>query len=92
VDVRALMNELRTSIETARALPMSSSAVINRTEVLELVERLESTLVEQSAPNDAQGHGDPAVLGTRREPDEQDDDARAKRARLVSDTDIYRAA
>lgn len=91
MDVQALVNELRTSIETARALPMSSSAVINRTAVLELVERLESTLVERPALGDA-GHPDQAITDARREADEVNDDARAERARHVSDTDIYRAA
>lgn len=49
MDVKGLLKELRTTVEAARAMPMSSSAVINRHAVLDLIGRLESTLPPTSA-------------------------------------------
>ena len=41
VDVKDLLEELQKTIENARSMPMSASAVINRGEVLELIARIE---------------------------------------------------
>lgn len=72
MEAHDLLKELRTSIETARAMPMSSSAVINRTAVLDLIGQLEAALPPVS--------------------DEAVESARAEQARLVSDSEIHRAA
>jgi len=78
VEVQDLLKELRTSIETARAMPMSSSAVINRAAVLDLIGQLEAAL--------------PPVSELPTVPDEVIENARAEQARLVSATEVHRAA
>ncbi len=72
MEVHDVLKKLRTSIETARAMPMSSSAVINRTAVLDLISQLEAALPAAS---------DEAIEG-----------ARVERARLVSESEVHRAA
>lgn len=93
MDLTSSLSELRAAVEQARALPMSSSAVINRTEVLRLLDRVEQALPEAFADSarvvsrrdavvaDAQSRGDRIV-----------DEARNERDRLVSDTEVYRNA
>lgn len=44
VDVHGILDDLAKMIESARALPMSASCVINRAEALTLVNRLRETL------------------------------------------------
>lgn len=85
VDVKGLLGELRTSIESARALPMSSSAVINRTAVLDLISRLDSTLPAEFAHlHEVDQRLDLDDVDAQEQTDELDD--------RVSETDVYRAA
>lgn len=93
MDVKELLRELRTTIETARAMPMSSSAVINRATVLDLISRLESALPAAFAASDeVVEERDSVVSDARHRANEVMDDARAERARMVSDSEVYRAA
>lgn len=51
--VDEVIARLRSTVENARSMPMSSSAVINRSEVLDLIGRLEAELPAQPPPAEA---------------------------------------
>ena len=93
MDVHARLAELRQAVEGARSMPMSASAVINRAEVLELVDGLEkaldAALVEARA---VLADRDAVVEEGRREADEILAAARSEREAIVSDTEVYRVA
>ena len=93
MDVHARLAELRQAVEGARSMPMSASAVINRSEVLELVDGLEkaldTALVEARA---VLADRDAVVDEGRREADEILAEARSEREAIMSDTEVYRVA
>lgn len=93
MDVHARLAELRQAVEGARSMPMSASAVINRGEVLELVDGLEkaldAALVEARA---VLADRDAVVDEGRRQADEVLAEARAEREAIISDTEVYRVA
>ena len=93
MDVHARLAELRQAVEGARSMPMSASAVINRSEVLELVDGLEkaldAALVEARA---VLADRDAVVDEGRRQADEILAEARSEREAIVSDTEVYRVA
>ncbi len=71
-------------------MPMSSSAVVNRTELLELVSRLESALPGAFAASDrVHFERDEVVADARREAEQIVSDARREREKLVSETDVH---
>jgi hypothetical protein len=87
------LDEIVTFVEAARSLPMSSSAVINRSELLDMLERLRAAL-----PDDLKQAED--VLKRR---DQMFNDAAAnaerlliaaaeEKERLISDEEVVRAA
>ena len=93
MDVQGLLKELRTTVEAARAMPMSSSAVINRHAVLNLIGRLESTLPPDIGRlEEAGGRGASVVGDASKRADQVLSDAHAERTRLVSDSEVYQAA
>ena len=93
MDVHARLAELRQAVEGARSMPMSASAVINRAEVLELVDGLEkaidAALVEARA---VLADRDAVVEEGRREADELLAAARSEREAIATDTEVYRVA
>lgn len=93
MDVKELITELRSAVEGARSLPISASAVINRTEVLELVARLEASIPDASA-NSAQGSSERAgVVGdAQHRAEDIIRDAERERDRLVSESETFRFA
>lgn len=93
MDVHARLAELRQAVEGARSMPMSASAVINRSEVLELVDGLEkavdAALVEARA---VLADRDAVVEGGRRDAEELLAKARSEQEAIMSDTEVYRLA
>ena len=93
MDVHARLAELRQAVEGARSMPMSASVVINRSEVLELVDGLEkaldAALVEARA---VLADRDAVVDEGRRQAGELLAEARSEREAIVSDTEVYRVA
>ena len=93
MDVKQLIDELRSMIEGARSMPMSSSAVINRAEVLTLIRQLEEAVPaalelservfseRDSVVADAQERAERIVV-----------EAYQERDRLVSETDVHKLA
>src|SRR3954454_22307608 len=92
-DVRAEIAALREMVVNARSMPMSASAVINRQEFIDAVDRIEqryTTATSESA----------AVLADREAVVAEGDEmaieivrqAELKRDDLVSDTEVFRLA
>lgn len=87
------LSALRSVIENARSMPMSSSAVLNRADVLALIGELEgaindtlsraSALVGDRDAVVAEGHTEAAAIIRQAQND---------REKLVSDTDVYKLA
>jgi cell division septum initiation protein DivIVA len=93
VDVRAKLAEIRRVLEESRSMPMSSSAVVNRGEILAMLNDLESGMDTALADSDrVLGRSDELLEDARREADDILGDARHERDRLVSDTEVYRLA
>lgn len=93
VDVRSLLAELRTAIESARSMPMSSSAVVNRPDVLEMIGRLDLAL-DQTFAESARLMANREVVfdEARKQADLIVHEAENERDRLVSDTEVFRLA
>ena len=93
VDVHEKLAELRRVVEQARSMPMSASAVVNRGEVLELIDQLSGAL--ETAFTESQrvvSEREDVVEEGRREAEQIVADAHNERERIISDTDVYRVA
>jgi cell division septum initiation protein DivIVA len=93
VDVHAKLAELRRVVEEARSMPMSASAVVNRGEVLGLIDDVAGA-VETASRDSARvlAERDSVVDEGRKEAERIVADAQEERARIISDTDVYRVA
>jgi len=93
VDVNDRLAALRALITRARAMPMSTSVVVNRAEVLELLDDLEAA-VQGAAAESARllAQRDALLAEARAEADQIIKDAHFERDRLVSDTEVYTVA
>jgi len=93
VDVHQKLAEIREAIESARSMPMSSSAVVNRAELLgqldELREAFEQAIAESRS---VVASRDGVVDEGRKEADLIIHEAEIARDRLVSDTEVFRLA
>jgi hypothetical protein len=93
VDVQQALTDLRQSVEQARAMPMSSSCVINRAEVLSLVDRLEQSITQALSESTRVGAERDEII--RRATDEAEQivaQAESRRDDLVSDSEVFRLA
>ncbi len=93
MDVHAKLAEIRQVVEQARSMPMSASAMVNRADLLGLLDELGAEL--DSAFSEAQrvsADRDAVVEEGRREADQIVAEARNEREHLVSDTEVYRVA
>jgi cell division septum initiation protein DivIVA len=92
-DVEAILLRVRELIETARTMPMSASVLINKDEVLELVDDCIDALPEELRRARWLLKEREEFLGqARREADEIVDAARAQAERMVERTEIAREA
>ena len=93
MDVHAKLAELRRTVDEARSMPMSASAVVNRAELLALVDDLSGELERASAESErVLAERDAVVAEGRREADGIIADAHREREKLISDTDVFRVA
>jgi cell division septum initiation protein DivIVA len=93
VDVRAKLAEIRRAVEQARSMPMSASAVVNRAEMLELLDELGTEMdAALSEADKIRRERDDVVDDGRREAEHIIADARNERDHLVSDTEVFRLA
>ena len=93
VDVQAKLAEIRQVVEGARSMPMSASAVVNRGELLELIDDLRDAL--EAAFSDSQrvmADRESVVDEGRVAADQIVADAHSEREKIISDTDVYRVA
>ena len=93
MDVKTQLAKIRELVENARSMPMSSSAVVNRSEILGLLDELSATLdhaFRESREVVADRHG--VVEEGRKQADLIIHEAEIERDRLVSDTEVFRMA
>ena len=93
VDVKDLIDQLRSTIESARSMPMSSSAVVNRGELLALIGELERGLAAAfEQQNVVYSERDAVIAEAHERAARIVEEAGFERDRLVSDSDVYRIA
>lgn len=89
----AILDELSDLVTSARAMPMSASALVNRAEVLELIESAKAVLPSQISQADTLIADADAVLDrARREAAKILEKARARADQLVSEQAVTHAA
>lgn len=93
MDVQEHLARIRSVVDNARAMPMSASAVVNRAELLGMLDELAAELPRafaeaQRVTADREG----VVDEGRREAERIVAEAHHERERLVSDTEVYRIA
>jgi len=92
-DSETLVRRVIDMIATARTIPLSSSPVINRDEVLELLEEAVDRLPEElRRARWMLKERDEFVAKTRRQAEDILDEARAHAERMVQRTEVVRAA
>ncbi len=92
-DVQAVLGRITETVEGARAMPLSASCVVNRAELLGLVEELRGLLPE--AFTQAQGvleDRDSVIAEGRAKAAELLEEARAEHRRLVEATEVFQQA
>lgn len=93
LETAELLDELASMIENAKSMPLSSSAIIQREELLELVNEARSALpVELGRARRVLQDKDGVLAAASREAGELLDDARAQAAHIVQRTEIVRQA
>ncbi|HEY5135031.1 MAG TPA: hypothetical protein VIJ41_04540 [Candidatus Nanopelagicales bacterium] len=93
MDVHDKLDEVSSLVENARAMPMSASCLVNRGQVLDLLDDVRALLPDSlAAADDVLADREDIVAAARVEADQilaqAQEDARA----LVSEHEIYRAA
>jgi len=92
-EIETTLGEVRATVEQARSMPMSSSVVVNRVELLELLDRLQAAIESGfSQAQEVLGDREAVVASGQAEAQEIVRNAHAEREKLVSDTDVYRLA
>ncbi|MEU5159259.1 hypothetical protein AB0G74_06550 [Streptomyces sp. NPDC020875] len=93
MDVQKKLDEIAAALDGARSLPMSASCVVNRAELLALVEGARAALPGSlDRARELIGERERLVDGARAEARRIVEDARAERAALLSGTGIAREA
>jgi cell division septum initiation protein DivIVA len=93
VEVHAKLAELRRLVEEARSMPMSASAVVNRKEVLALLDELGGSIAAAlGEAREVLGRRAEVVEEGRREAEQIVSDARNERDAVISDTEVFKLA
>ena len=93
MDVHDLLNEITATVSAAKAMPMSASCLVNRTEMLESLERLRHALpVSLDHANALLSDRDAVLSSGREEAERMLEAARAEREQLLEQTDVVVAA
>jgi vacuolar-type H+-ATPase subunit H len=91
VDVQKKLDEIVTAVSSARSMPMSASCVVNRAELLTLLEELREVLPGSLAQaQELIGDRDQMVEQARQEAERIIGQAHAERGSLISDTEVAR--
>jgi hypothetical protein len=93
MDVIQALDDLASIVEDAKAMPLSSSCLINRAEVLELIDEIRDALPEALSRADSVLRDRSAVLESgRAEAEALIEEAREEQKRLVSAHEVYLVA
>jgi cell division septum initiation protein DivIVA len=93
MDIHAKLDELTTMVESARAMPMSASCIVNRVEVLERIEELRKMLPgELTTAQQILDDRGAVIAEGRVEAERIIAEATKEQARLVSKTEVMREA
>jgi len=93
MDVHDRLNEIAATVRGAKAMPMSASCLVNRTEILDALERVRDVLPVDLDQADALLSDREAVVASGREEAEQLVEAAcAERDQLIEQTDVLKAA
>ncbi|MFC7894543.1 ATP synthase F0 subunit B [Streptomyces sp. NPDC057381] len=91
MDVQNKLDEITAMVSGARAMPMSASCVVNRAELLSLLEELRAELPGSLAQaQELIGDREQMVAQARQEADRIIESAHAERGSLISDTEVAR--
>ena len=92
-EITERLTAVREAVTGARSMPMSSSAVINRAELLALVDDLEAAIHQGfSEATEVVGGRDAVVASGHEEAARILKEARERQDQMVSDTDVYQLA
>jgi hypothetical protein len=93
VELKEKLEEIVGQIESARAMPMSASCIVNRSQILGLLDEVRELIpAEVQRAETVLNDRDEVVEAGRREADEIIAAARAERLRLVTETEVHREA
>ena len=93
MDVQERLVELAVMIEGAKSMPLSASCIVNRSQVLDLIEEIRLLLPESvHRADELLADREAVVQDGRREADRLLDRARREADQMVSDHEIYLAA
>ncbi|MEU3733278.1 cell division initiation protein [Streptomyces sp. NPDC033538] len=91
MDVQKKLDEITAMVSGARAMPMSASCVINRAELLSMLEELRAELPGSLAQaQELIGDREQMVAQARQEADRIIEGAHAERGSLIADTEVAR--
>ncbi|MFF5187193.1 ATP synthase F0 subunit B [Streptomyces sp. NPDC000345] len=91
MDVQKKLDEIVTAVSSARSMPMSASCVVNRAELLALLEEVRAALPDSLAQaQELIGGREQMVEQARQEAERIISTAHAERGSLISDTEIAR--
>lgn len=93
VDIHERLDELQVLIEDAKAMPLSASCIVNRTQVLDLVDEIRQMLPESvNRADELLADREAVVQDGRREADRILERARSEADRMVSEHEVYLTA
>ncbi|MFI0814126.1 cell division initiation protein [Streptomyces sp. NPDC021098] len=93
MDVQKKLDEIVSAVGSARAMPMSASCVVNRAELLAMLEEVRAALPDSLAhAEELIGGRDRMVDDARQEATRIIESAHAERARLASETEVARTS
>jgi len=93
VDVHDKLDDLSSMVENARAMPMSASCVVNRGQVLDLLDEVRALLPDSLAQaDDVLADREDLLAAARGEAEQIILEARGHARELVGEHEIYRAA
>ncbi|GAB2875043.1 hypothetical protein GCM10027074_48520 [Streptomyces deserti] len=91
MDVQKKLDEIVTMVSGARSMPMSASCVVNRAELLSMLEELRAALPDSLAQaQELIGDREQLVEQARQEAERIIKNAHAERGSLISDTEVAR--
>jgi cell division septum initiation protein DivIVA len=93
VELKDKLEEIVAQIESARAMPMSASCIVNRGQILGLLDELRDLIpAEMQRAESLLEERDDVVAEGRREAERIIEDAHDERARLIGETQVHQAA